>query len=380
MRFNRLLALSGFGVFATACALPLNASTDTIGDNTVQTAGNYDPKNIASDAWWTIYSNKGSHYQCLFKANDEEAGRLIENTGDPPTARSRWEGSMYAERFIWNWHENWFDDDNCNFEYLHLKDAFDALELNAYCIDDEEHTGHNVGWSLGHYDEHKTGLPDSNSFSQMTPPVLQTYTVGEQTYKSTGGYYTFVVNQNDGAIIALDMHSPMNAIKHHWKDVGGENDWEGLPSLQYGSDLMWGKWVEGNEDVKKLRVYAVHNVLNDETTALVSRAMSNKVLPNLITWPGAVFNAQTDPTSFQALLGSPIGGTIAIMLAQHKAELGNKEVYQINVVSDEKSVQFMEVTELHMFFQIRDVLPVGDVLPKPEEGEKEEGGGVNGAT
>jgi hypothetical protein len=55
--------------------------------------------------------------------------------------------------------------------------------------------------------------------------------------------------------------------------------------------------------------------------------------------------------------GSPIGGTISILLAQHKAELGNKEIYQVNVISDNNSLKPFQVTEMHMFFRIQDVHP-----------------------
>jgi hypothetical protein len=124
--------------------------------------------------------------------------------------------------------------------------------------------------------------------------------------RSTGGYYTFVVNQADGAIIALDISSPQNAVKAHWKSIlnGGKAKDEDLPVLRYMSDLVWGKWVEDNANIKNLRIYAVHNVLNDETTAIVSRAMHNKLVSNLSAWPGTVFDKEKDLMEFQALIGN----------------------------------------------------------------------------
>lgn len=89
-----------------------------------------------------------------------------------------------ADRHTWNWHENYFDDDNCNFEYLSLKDAFDALKLNAYCRDDFENEGHNVGWSLGHYDESRVDDSDPDGWHHnMLPPLEQTYVVDGKSYK-----------------------------------------------------------------------------------------------------------------------------------------------------------------------------------------------------
>lgn len=121
--------------------------------------------------------------------------------------------------------------------------------------------------------------------------------------QSTGGYYTFTVNQADGVIFALDINSPQNAVKTHWRSRGVPAKDEELPKLRYMSDLVWGKWVEGNTNVKNLRVYGVHNVLNTETTAIVSRAMRNKLVPKLAVWPGTSFDKDKDPVEFQALIG-----------------------------------------------------------------------------
>lgn len=134
--------------------------------------------------------------------------------------------------------------------------------------------------------------------------------------QSTGGYYTFVVNQADGAIMALDTFSPQNAVNSHWKSIlnGGKAKDEGLPVLRYMSDLVWGKWVEDNAKVKNLRVYAVHNVLNDETTAIVSRAMRNKLVPSLSAWPGTVFDKEKDPMELQALIGKLYSYYISLTL------------------------------------------------------------------
>ncbi|XPS74992.1 hypothetical protein M3J09_007104 [Ascochyta lentis] len=360
MHFKAVLTLLlGLLAITAVRALPFNASVAGLVDYVVHTAGVYDANNIASDAVWDKWRMKGSHYQCLFEANDEAAGRLIEDTRTPPSAQSIWRGDMYADRLTWNWHEMYFDEDDCNFEYLHLKDAFDALNINAYCEDDG---GHNMGWGLGHYDENRVDKitnPNAVHFP-MVPVHEQTYMVGDKTYRSTGGHYFFVINQIDGVIAALNIFSPQNAAKDFWESIGGIAREDDLPKLRYMSDLVWGKWVGNNGNVKNLRVYVVHDVRNTETTMIVSRAMRNKAVPNLAVWPGTVFDKEKDPVEFQAIIGSPIGGTMSILLAQHKAELGNKEIYQVNVVSDSRSIKPFVVTELHLFFQIRDVPPPTD--------------------
>jgi hypothetical protein len=98
MHFKAVLTLLlGFVAITTVQALPLNASTAISGDYSVQKADEYDANNIASDSIWHKYQQKGSHYQCLFEANDENAGRLIEDNRTPPSAQSIWKGSMYGK-------------------------------------------------------------------------------------------------------------------------------------------------------------------------------------------------------------------------------------------------------------------------------------------
>lgn len=92
-------------------------------------------------------------------------------------------------------------------------------------------------------------------------------------------------------------------VKTHWKSIGGTASPEDLPKLQYASDLMWGKWVEDNANVKNLQYYVVHNILNDHTTVIVSRAMRNKLISELSVWPGVAFSKDKDETEFQALIG-----------------------------------------------------------------------------
>jgi len=41
----------------------------------------------------------------------------------------------------------------------------------------------------------------------------------------------------------------------------------------------------------------------------------------------------------------------------NRTELGDKEIYQVHVVSDQNSLKKHQATELHMFFLIRDVPP-----------------------
>lgn len=86
---------------------------------------------------------------------------------------------LLAERELWNWHQNYFDKDDCDIQYLHLVDAFKVIGLSTEC---EEEGGHNNGWSLGHYDEFRVD-PDSGHYGGILPIIKQAYQVGATTYK-----------------------------------------------------------------------------------------------------------------------------------------------------------------------------------------------------
>lgn len=94
MRPQQLFALASCVTAAAARVLPVNVSTS---DGIVQTAGAFDPNILASDGLWNKYQKKGDHYQCLFTADDEGAGRLVEDTRTPPSAQSIWKGDMYGK-------------------------------------------------------------------------------------------------------------------------------------------------------------------------------------------------------------------------------------------------------------------------------------------
>jgi hypothetical protein len=74
-----------------------------------------------------------------------------------------------------------------------------------------------------------------------------------------------------------------------------------LPELQFASDIFWGHWVQDSPNIKNLRVYGAHHVVNEDTSRLVNRALKNKGLTQLATWPGTVFPIGTE--EFTALIG-----------------------------------------------------------------------------
>lgn len=57
----------------------------------------FNPNDIASDAIWQKYIEKGEFYQCLFECTDRLAGKGLQDTRTPPSAESIWQGDLVSE-------------------------------------------------------------------------------------------------------------------------------------------------------------------------------------------------------------------------------------------------------------------------------------------
>jgi hypothetical protein len=78
-------------------------------------------------------------------------------------------------------------------------------------------------------------------------------------------------------------------------------------------------------------------------------------------WPGVQVDAPSD--EYLALLGTPIGASIAFFLTQHKPELGIKHVPSITIFRD---AQIDSALEYQLLFRIEDV-PQDEIAPDDME-------------
>ncbi|OAL50382.1 hypothetical protein IQ07DRAFT_509705 [Pyrenochaeta sp. DS3sAY3a] len=329
----------------------------------------FDPSRwYADDELWERYVQKGEHLVCLMQATDRGAGFLIQDTRTPPSAASPWNGDLREELHKWFWKLNRFLDegDECNWAKKGLKDVFDGLRLNAFPSKDNDGNplrGKNDCVAINHYDM------DAMVYDEYNNPIgvsinEQTYIVDGRQYRATGGSYNFDINKVDGAIIGLDITSPAQMVKD--SQSGAE-----LPALHRLSDIYWGYWFRENPNVRNLRVYGGHYIINQKTVLLTARAFRNTGFRQLVKWPGTRFSAETPEG--KALLASPIGATIAHLLIQHKADLGLKHITEVIVVTrDPRHLNYWEKPELNLFFIIEDV-PADKVTEDPPESEEQHG-------
>jgi hypothetical protein len=138
-----------------------------------------------------------------------------------------------------------------------------------------------------------------------------------------------------------------------------------LPKLRSLSDVLWGFWNRDNDDIQGLRIYGALWIANDDTRKLAASALASRNRDKLDRWPGLQFG--TDTPEGKALLGSPIGATIAYFLMQHKAELGNKVVTKITLLREEGPDGDLLPPDPNLFFRIEDapVQTPPDPAPSP---------------
>lgn len=308
----------------------------------------FNPDVFASDAQWRQYVDKGLQLTCLMEATDQGAGYLLDDSRSPPSAASRWAGDLKNDLAKWYWHiTDWDEGWECDWRRQGLTEAFEGQGLNPDpAFDDEGHPsgGNNQCINVSHYDENDLVDPrDENSPTKQFRD--QHYWVDGRKYTSTGAYYHFAMNKIDGAIIAKNLGNPATSVFGAWHRQAAPGE---LPELRFVSDIFWGFWVRDNPNVKNIQVYGAYLVINERTVLLVSRALRNVHVNTLKLWPGTSFSAETEEG--KALIGSPIGATIAHMLLSHKAELGIKHITKVTICTGDNPFK-----EMHIFFTIADV-------------------------
>ncbi|KAG9186291.1 hypothetical protein G6011_02847 [Alternaria panax] len=368
--------LQSFIIFAgLACStlieLPVRTSSfnSNPGLNTIHIATNYDPYNIANAATWNKYSKKGRALNCLLDMTDEQAGKQWPDPlGRVPTsASSEWKGTLegksptlttpevYPYR---GWFESEYDQDvSCNFgdNTPNIKNrigvALTDLGLSATPIKDG---GKNIGFSIEHNDDQ---LQDEDG--DEVPIDEQFYYVDNEEYMNTGAYFRFTFNPEQGVIFGQNFLNPKVAAE----DNGLELTKEELPKLSIASDILAAYWLR-NPNPRNLKYWFGQDITNEETVPIIIKILvAHGYTEGIPVWPGLQLDVPSDEAL--ALLGLPIGSTVAFFLIQHKQELELKHVSSITIFRDLNARPDLDA-EAQLLFRIDDV-PEDDVLPEDTE-------------
>ncbi|CAO2649457.1 Nn.00g068420.m01.CDS01 [Neocucurbitaria sp. VM-36] len=307
----------------------------------------FDPDEPADQETWEYFVLKGGALMCAMRNSDKFAGEWLNDARTPPSAASVWQGDLKQELTQWGWNDLLPLDSLCSYGndgYWELEEAFKNLGLNPH---DVSKGGHNECYRIEHWNPN---LRDANN--RLVPAEKQEYRIGERRYRATGAAYSFGMNRIDGAIFGQVLISPAHHAADLWERQPDRSE---LPELRSLADVLWGFWNRDNPNLRNIRYYVVNMVANEEACELIARALKNKEKEKITPWPGITFGTDTDEG--KAILGSPVGATIAYFLMQHKAQLGSKVVTRVTILRDEGKAPNPDP---HLFFHIEDSPPPED--------------------
>ncbi|KAL8721270.1 MAG: hypothetical protein Q9225_002012 [Loekoesia sp. 1 TL-2023] len=117
-----------------------------------------------------------------------------------------------------------------------------------------------------------------------------------------------------------------------------------VPKLNRWSDVVWFIWAKqaGNQ-AGNLRYIFRDNITNDDTRGVIDQIFGIPSKSLDLPWPGKTFDVEKTKEG-KGLLGTPHGAGIAWMLADHKAELGNRALKITVFTSDKNYYMLFELT------------------------------------
>ena len=89
---------------------------------------------VASAAEWAKAIEKGNRLNCRLDANDEAAGRLWEDTRNPPSARSQWvDTTLQTDLKTWSWYPGYYEQErHCDFSDDDSNDHMNKIGESAH--------------------------------------------------------------------------------------------------------------------------------------------------------------------------------------------------------------------------------------------------------
>ncbi|KAF2845828.1 hypothetical protein T440DRAFT_459454 [Plenodomus tracheiphilus IPT5] len=313
----------------------------------------WDPSQAANDATWNAVVANGAALNCLMRRTDKDAGKVLRDQRDPPSAESTLFVNHHREEnrdLLRKWY--WFE----------ITPSKDATKLDSYWGWGDANranglltTGRNQRpYRVEHFNPRS---PD--------PPRTQSYVVDGRNYWASTAKAAFVLNRVDGAMYVQAYTNPRVELRNIWGRVIQKEE---LPAIRHLSDILWLYWGNKVLDPPALRYYGIMKITNPTSQSIIMRALRYQEPDK---WPGMSFTP--DEEAGKALIGS-IGGSLAQLLFQHKPELGVQHIKSMNVfhrAKDDWGWDKPMWTE--MLFYIEDV-PSDKLIPQEADDWQPYGG------
>jgi len=181
---------------------------------------------------------------------------------------------------------------------------------------------------------------------------------GGPQYHPTGAFYTNTYNVVAGVIFANDIYGPRSQGPLQEPPVTGSPS-AYIPLSQW-SDVTFLAWWDvcghGQRTARKLQAVVHSHITNKNTNGSMKSAVS-KANSQLTEFPGHTFSLDNanEKNSFAALLATPTGSGTAWFLLQHRARMGWKEVFEIQVYCEDCGTN---TEQTFMIMGIRDHVPL----------------------
>lgn len=115
--------------------------------------------------------------------------------------------------------------------------------------------------------------------------------------------------------------------------------------------MLFANWDNENPNLHNLQFYFILDVVNPQTVQIIARVLKETGFNQVPYWPGLRMDIKGEHG--EAILGSPLGSTLAFMLVMHKAELGIKRVRAVTIFRDNRNSQ--SNVKVNLLFEIENV-------------------------
>ena len=173
------------------------------------------------------------------------------------------------------------------------------------------------------------GIHRANSeFINIRDEYTKDLTTGKTLKDARNAVFVSDVNVQAGILIAVHNYSLAYKAKKSGSPVPTL-----LSSLKHWSDVAFLHWAHSQrpqDDVRNLNFIMRENIVNEDTLAVVNSILDASHRQSQACTPSGLYLAMNSDHAI-ALLGTAHGAGVAWLLAQHRGQLGLKEIAGISI-------------------------------------------------